>query len=522
MAKYKTVAVIGPNAASLAALEGNYNGIPRDPVMPVDALRAELTGVRVAYAQGAPYVDGIVVPVPRTMFRPAAGSNEEGLKAEYFAGGNMTGAPAMTRVDPQIDFDWSGVSPLPGNPANGFAVRWTGVLVPPAPGRYEFTVRIGHCRQCTGDHFSLAVDGKELASIGSAPAGSRTGPEHMSGMASTSDAGRGGPPHFAVDFADDKPHAIRIEMTRTQTTQGGGLSLDWSPPAGLLQRQAVDVANKADLVIAIVGLSPQLEGEEMPVHVEGFSGGDRTDIKLPAAQQQMLERVAATGKPMVVVLLNGSALAVNWAQEHANAILEAWYPGEAGGRAIADTLLGKNNPAGRLPVTFYTSLEELPPFTEYAMKNRTYRYFTGKTLYGFGYGLSYTKFTYSHVKMSTERVNAGDSLMVEVDVKNVGGREGDEVAELYLTPPHDANGGLSPNVQMQGFQRVHLAPGAVKHVVFTLTPRDLSEVDAQGVRSVQAGSYTVAVGGSQPKDPNAPEPAQTAGFSIVGSQELPR
>jgi beta-glucosidase len=212
---------------------------------------------------------------------------------------------------------------------------------------------------------------------------------------------------------------------------------------------------------------------------------------------------------------------VNWAEEHANAILEAWYPGEAGGEAIAETLTGKNNPGGRLPLTFYTSLDELPPFTEYAMKNRTYRYFTGKTLYDFGYGLSYTKFAYSHVRLSSQKLDAGDSLTVEADVKNVGARAGDEVAELYLTAPHDGNGGLSPNVQLEGFERVHVAPGAVKHVVFKLSPRDLSEVDAQGVRSVQPGSYEVSVGGSQPKDPNAPEPAQTARFSIVGSMELP-
>ena len=195
----------------------------------------------------------------------------------------------------------------------------------------------------------------------------------------------------------------------------------------------------------------------MKIQIPGFSGGDRTDIKLPDSQVQMLQQLAATGKPLVVVLLNGSALAVNWAQDHANAILEAWYPGEAGGTAIAETLTGKNNPSGRLPLTFYTSLDELPPFTDYSMKNRTYRYFTGKPLYDFGYGLSYTKFAYSHVKLSEPTVHAGDTLTVEADVKNIGARAGDEVAELYLIPPHDGNGGLSPNLQLAGFERVHLA-----------------------------------------------------------------
>jgi beta-glucosidase len=520
--KYKTIAVIGPNAASLAALEGNYNAIPRNPQMPVDALRAALSSSHVVYAQGSPYVDGIVVPVPRTMFRPAAGSHEEGLKAEYFSGTGMEGAPVISRVDPQIDFDWSGVSPLPANSMTGFSVRWTGEVVPPVPGKYDFTVQAEHCRVCAGDRFSIVVDGKQVAGAVSEPPTAHMGAAHINGTTGMAEGSRRmGPPHFTLEFADTQPHTIKIEMARTKANMGGGISLDWSPPVGLLQKEAVDVASKADLVIAMMGLSPRLEGEEMPIHVTGFSGGDRTRIDLPEAQRLLLQQVAATGKPMVVVLLNGSALAVNWTQEHANAILEAWYPGEAGGKAIAETLLGRNDPGGRLPVTFYSSLDELPPFTDYAMKDRTYRYFTGKTLYDFGYGLSYTKFAYSHVRLSTATVHAGDSLTVDADVKNTGARAGDEVAELYLTPPHDANGGLSPNVQLEGFQRLHLAPGQVRHVTFKLSPRDLSEVDAQGERVVQPGSYTVSVGGAQPKDPRAPEPAQTASFRIVGSQELP-
>jgi beta-glucosidase len=300
-------------------------------------------------------------------------------------------------------------------------------------------------------------------------------------------------------------------MTRSSSSMGGGISLDWQPPADVLLQRAVDAAKNADLVVAMVGLSPQLEGEEMPIHVEGFSGGDRTDIKLPAPQETMLEQVAAIGKLMVVVLLNGSALAVNWAQQHADAILDAWYPGRAGGKAIADTLIGKNDPGGRLPITFYASLNDLPPFTDYSMQSRTYRYFKGKPLYGFGYGLSYTKFSYSHLKLSTDSVHAGDTLTVA----------GDEVSELYLIPPQDGNGGLSPNLQLEGFSRIHLLPGKTKQVTFRLSPRQLSEVDSKGVRSVQPGRYSLSVGGSQPKDPLAPTPAQIASFTIVGSQELP-
>jgi beta-glucosidase len=521
--KYKTIAVIGPNAASLAAMEGNYNGVPRDPVMPVDALKAALPGVHVEYAQGSPYAEGIVLPAPRSLFRPAADSKKEGLQAEYFAGGSFDGKPVISRIDPQLDFDWTSVSPLPGNAADGFAVRWTGVMVAPAPGKYDFTLRLGRCRLCGGrDSVSVLIDGKEVASVVNASPAPGQGFAHINGTTGmVAEPHPTGPPHFTLDFNNGQPKAIKIEMTRSSSIMGGGISMDWQPPTGVMLQQAVDAAKNADLVVAMVGLSPNLEGEEMPVHVEGFSGGDRTDIKLPAPQEALLEQVAATGKPMVVVLLNGSALAVNWAQEHANAILDAWYPGEAGGKAIADTLTGKNNPAGRLPVTFYTSLDELPAFTDYAMQNRTYRYFKGKPLYEFGYGLSYTKFSYSHVRLSTETVQAGDTLTVTVDVSNTGKMAGDEVAELYLMPPHEGNGGLSPNLQLDGFTRIHLAAGETKAVTFKLTPRQLSEVDVNGVRAVQPGKYMLAVGGSQPEDALAPSKAQTVSFTIAGSMELP-
>ena len=224
----------------------------------------------------------------------------------------------------------------------------------------------------------------------------------------------------------------------------------------------------------------------------------------------------------MVVLLNGSALAVNFADQHADALLEAWYPGEAGAKAIADTLTGKNDPSGRLPLTFYASEAQLPPFDDYSMKNRTYRYFTGKPLYEFGYGLSYTKFTYGDVKLSSKTVKAGNSLTAEVKVANSGQYAGDEVVQLYLMPPVEGNGGLSPKVQLGGFQRVSLKPGESRTVTFTLDPRLLSEVDAQGVRAVQPGRYRIAVGGAQPKDAKLGQAERLTEFTIEGTQVLPR
>ncbi len=495
----RTIAVVGPNAASLSALEGNYNAVPRDPVLPVDGIKAEFSRAKVVYAQGAPYADGIALPVPRSLLHPSATSNEEGLTGEYFAGGSFDGKPLVTRTDKQIDFDWNSASPVAGADSTNFAVRWKGSIQMPAAGSYTFKIRLAHCYPC-GDLEQVAVflDGTKLM-------------EFQNKVGESRDSST---PDFTVSVADTKRHDLRVEYIHKAPLFGAGITLEWLPTPGLLEKNAVAAAASADVTLAFVGLSPELEGEEMPIKVEGFAGGDRTDIKLPAAQQHLLQSLAATGKPLVVVLMNGSTLAVNWAGEHAAAILEAWYPGESGAKAIAQTLDGTNNPAGRLPVTFYTSLDQLPSFDDYAMKNRTYRYFQGKPLYGFGYGLSYTKFAYANVKVSAATLKAGDTLTVEADVKNTGAIAGDEVAELYLVPPQSS---VSAARELSGFQRMHLAPGESRHIAFKLDPRTLSQVDEQGVRKVTPGAYKVFVSGAQPM-PETP----SAAFNITGSQELPR
>jgi beta-glucosidase len=506
--KYKNILVIGPNAASLSALEGNYNAVPQNPVMPIDALREAFANSNVNYFLGASYVDGVTLPVPRTMLHPSADSTEPGLKAEYFAGNtadmmsSFNAAPVTTRVDREVQFDWNSAAPVEGLKQDAFAVRWTGVIVPPQAGKMELGIQFAHCYPC-GDkeYYAVKIDDQKI--------GEYETPGEV-GRLSTS-------PHFFYDFADTKPHAIEVVYTHHAPLFGGGLTLQWVPPVGVLQAEAAKAAQSADLIIAMIGLSPELEGEEMKIQVEGFSGGDRTDITLPASQVKMLEEVAATGKPMVVVLLNGSALAVKYAHEHANAVLESWYPGEYGGRAIAETLRGTNNPAGRLPVTFYADVHDLPAFTDYSMRNRTYRYFDGTPLYRFGYGLSYTTFAYSGLKLSTDHLKAGQPLTAEIDVKNTGSVSGDEVAQLYLLPPRNGNGGLSPMMQLAGFQRITLKAGEQRHLTFTLDDRALSEVDADGTRSVQAGKYAIAIGGAEPVDHNAPSSGREADFSIEGN-----
>jgi beta-glucosidase len=498
----KTIAVVGPNAEALDSLEGNYQGAPSHPVLPVDGLMQQFAGkARVLYAQGSPYVTEVAVPVPRTVFHPAGDLAKPGITAEYFANPDLAGQPALVRVDPQIQFDWSAASPAPGVPMTAFSVRWTGMLTPPGPGDYTFGLREPGCYPCE-DHesFRLYLDGKLV-------------------ITSEAYSRRARIPTYQTHFANAGPHDLRLEYSHRAKLFGAGVTLEWRPPAELLRQEALRAAEQADVVVACVGLSPNLEGEEMPIHVEGFNGGDRTDITLPRVQQDLLEALAATGKPLVVVLLNGSALAVSWAAEHAAAILEAWYPGEEGGRAIAETLAGSNNPSGRLPITFYASLSQLPPFEDYSMQNRTYRYFTGRPLYGFGYGLSYSRFTYSKLKLSSDSLQAGQPLSVEVDVGNASAVAGDEVAELYLeySPQPGA-----PRRALKAFTRLHLQPSQTRHVTFTLDPRALSLVTEGGDHEIEPGPYTVFVGGRQPGEGAEGVPGVRAHFQITGELRLPR
>ena len=264
-----------------------------------------------------------------------------------------------------------------------------------------------------------------------------------------------------------------------------------SPQAQQMIEEAVKAAREADASVLVLGLSARLEGEEMKVEIPGFRGGDRTDISLPQSQEALLKAVVATGKPVVVVLLSGSALAVNWANDHAPAILQAWYPGGEGGTAIADVLFGDYNPAGRLPVTFYKSVDQLPPFTDYSMQGRTYRYFKGEPLYPFGYGLSYTTFAYSNLRVKSVKV--GEPAKVVVDVTNAGEREGDEVVQLYLTDV--AASAPVPIRTLVGFERISLQPREKRTVTFAITPRQMSLIDNNDKRVIEPGEFLISTGG---------------------------
>src|SRR6266702_3094681 len=491
----KTIAVIGPNAASLSAIEGNYNAVPSHPVLPLGGMEKKFGAANILYAQGSPYVAELALPVPRTILHPAKGDAKFGLKGEYFDNIDLSGTPAFTRVDEQVDFDWNAASPAPSLKSSGFGVRWTGTITAPKPGDYEFTFQLAHCYPC-GDAEMLRVFLDDKA-VTDQPVEAK---EHRSS----------GMKPFTLSFADMQPHSLRIEYSHHARLFGAGLSFHWKPPVDALRDEAVAVAKQADVAVVFVGLSPELEGEEMPVHVAGFDGGDRTTIELPAVQQELLEAVAATGKPVVVVLMNGSALAVKWAKEHAAAVLEAWYPGEEGGTAIANTLTGENNPAGRLPVTFYTGTDQLPAFDDYSMAKRTYRYFRGEPLWGFGYGLSYSNFKWSNVSLSNAKLTAGESLTVDADVESTSAMKGDAVSEIYLKAPASAT---APRHALVGFVRTPLNGRQRQHIHVVIDPRSLSTVAVDGKRSVEAGEYSLFVGGAQPGQGGC---GSSQSFTILG------
>jgi beta-glucosidase len=464
---YPTIAVIGPNADSLDALVGNYNGTPSQPVTILGGIRKRFANSKIIYAQGSGLIGPMMKAVPGGVLYTDDSRSTHGLKAEYFANPKLEGEP-NAKIDGNIDFRFPSEGATPDS-AKNYSVRWTGVLVPEKDGEYQ----LGFQGQ---DGYRLWLDNSLLLEDWSAhhPASTVT---------------------KAVPLQGGHAYALRVEYFAQ--ARGSEAHLLWTRP-GEEGQDAIEAARDADLVVLALGLSPNIEGEEMHINVEGFSGGDRTRIDLPAPQERLLERVGALGKPTILLLLNGSAVAVNWADQHVPAILEAWYPGEEGGTAVAQALAGDFSPAGRLPVTFYKSEGQLPPFDDYSMAKRTYRYFDGEPLYPFGYGLSYTAFQYSDAKLVPQTINASGEASISVNVKNTGAVEGDEVVELYLKHEPSAGAPVVPIRALKGFQRVHLNPGEQKTVTFKLTSEQLRIVDEQGHPRVVGGVVDVWVGGGQP------------------------
>lgn len=496
----KSIAVIGPNANDVEVLLGNYNGTPFHAVTILEGIKA-LVGptTKVLYARGAPLAEELpdLRPVPTEVLFSSAPENQTsenqpnlrnqgnqrndrnqrnprndqhvpGLTGSYYHAA-FSGPPVLTRVDRSVDFDWADAAPVPGLDPDGFSIRWTGEIKVLATGRYTLGFRGATMfRVLINDH--IVAQGRS---------------DHEPAFATGQ-----------VTLLAGQSYPIRIEYEHEK--YDAVATLLWQPPgdrAKELQEEraeAVAAATSADAVVLALGLSSRLEGEEMSVKIEGFNRGDRTSLDLPSIQETLLEDVvrAAVGKPVILVLLSGSALSVNWANDHVPAILEAWYPGQAGGTAVADVLFGNVSPSGRLPITFYRSVDQLPPFNDYSMKGRTYRYFNGDPLFPFGYGVSYSRFAYSALKVPAKLQN-GISLGVSVAVRNEGSTATAEVVTLYVT--HNHPGARSPLRALRAFQLVTLESGQELLVTLSLAERDLSTVDSAGGRHIPPGSITVAV-----------------------------
>ncbi len=475
--KLKSVAVVGLYSQDEKVLLGNYHGTPSNPVTILQGIKDKLGPlVRVRFAAGYNLLeDKIVNPsaVPLENVSPSNGFGGHGLYAEYFDNTNLSGKPVLTRVDSATHMYWGFNSPGKDVPPHDFSVRWTGILTPTVTGTYKLGI-------VTDQKGKLFLSGKLIVD-------NWTHFQINSFKSRTVHLVKGKKYSVKIEYADDGDFAgMRFEWFRFMS----------EPPSAKLIQDAVDIAKKSDVVIAVAGISPQLESEENDnINLPGFKGGDRTWLRLPAGEERMLQAIRKTGKPIVLVLVGGSALAIDWAQRNIPAIMDAWYPGEEGGAAVADVIFGDYDPAGRLPVTFYKSVKQLPPFTDYSMKGRTYRYFKGTPLYPFGYGLSYTTFKYSDLKVSGGKVGSTDTVAVSVNVKNTGDRDGDEVVQLYVK---DLTAKIPyPIEALKGFDRVSIPKGETRTVMMLLPVKSLEAYSPEkGRLFVAPGNYELRVGSS--------------------------
>jgi len=488
------LAVIGPLGDATRMLRGNYSSpLSGQPVSVLEGLRTALGASQVALVPfGESITDGDRVPTsalltpdgkPGLLARyfnpttPMPAQYARGTREKLVAAAKYQAQPVVTRIEPDVgdrNLDLARVTDV-------HRTEWTGFLVPPESGTY----RVG----LSGSGGTLTLDGTMISDR------RKTRWNDLPGMTT-------------LKLEGGRRYAIRAE--------GSGIDLVWKRVSDAPSAELRRAAAAADVLVAVVGLTSDLEAEETGVTVPGFSGGDKTTLDLPADQLAMLEQAKATGKPIVLVTMNGSPINLAWAKDNAAAVLEAWYPGETGGTAAANILTGRTNPSGRLPLTFYRSVGDLPPFGDYAMKGRTYRYFAGTPVYPFGHGLSYTRFGYAPLTVTPARGGAENGLRVTTRLTNQGDRPGEEVAQLYLDFP-DRPG--TPRIALRGFQRVALKPGEARSVTFDLSPRDLSSVALDGARSVAAGTYRVTVGAGQPGTGVA---GQTASFTARQSAELPK
>jgi beta-glucosidase len=461
----RKIAIIGPTAESYTMLLGNYHGTPSKYVTPLRGIKNKVSNqTEVVYENGCDLIkEGTIINNLSSEIVRVEGNT--GLKAEYFKNIKLEGEPFFTRIDPIDNSNWIYGTRTPNlRREPQYSIRWSGAIKAPATGEFNFIV--------TGDGgYRLSINDRIIIEDWTERESVSTKNNH-------------------VHLERGKSYNIKVEYF--QSSGRPQLFVQWELLNVDQFKKAVDLAKSSDIVIFIGGITAQLEGEEMRVDYDGFNGGDRTHLNLPKTQENLLKIIHATGTPVVLVLSSGSALSINWEKDNIPAIIQLWYPGQEGGSALADVLFGDYNPAGRLPVTFYKSVDQLPPFEDYNMKGRTYRYFKGEPLFPFGYGLSYTKFEYRNLSLPNE-ITAGNNVKISVEVHNTGKIAGDEVVQLYVKDIETSV--PAPIRSLQGFKRIHLEPGEKQVVGFTLQPEQLAVINENVQFVVEPGVFEIAVGG---------------------------
>ena len=379
----------------------------------------------------------------------------------------MEGTPVYEKKEKFIDFEWGGAAPIDLLTPGKFSIRYSGILKP------DFTGEISLNVLESGGSYKLIIDNQEIILDSSS--------KEAVNSSKVLNVNKNNEYHFKLEYKCNNPWMASIQLLwNLEHLQG--------------KNYMIQKVKESDVVVYVGGITARLEGEEMPVEIEGFEKGDRTNLKLPKVQHELLKELHKLGKPIVFVLTSGSAMAIKWEQENLPAILGVWYPGQAGGEAVTDILFGEYNPSGKLPITFYKSIEDLPPFEDYHMKGRTYRYFNGDVLYPFGYGLSFTNFSYSKPKLGKLLMSKKDTNTVEVTVANVGNFDGETVVQLYVNDKEASV--TTPLKSLKGFKKIFLKKGASKTVQFELSAANLSIIDYEGNSFLEPGVFEIFVGES--------------------------
>jgi beta-glucosidase len=458
-----SIAVIGPQADDRHFLLGNYFGVPTNRTTILEGIREKVsTQTKVHYFKGVNVAD------EQPVFDVIPASHiPTGIIVEYYDNSKFEGEPVYREKASVVDFEWGGAAPVPAVRPGKFAIRYTGTIRSDVTKAFELAVLE------TGGSYRLFIDEEEFET------GSSRKEHRLKSQ--------------VVHFEKDRDYRFRLEYSCTNEWMAS-VQLMWNREEVLGRDHLLKVAENSDVIVFAGGITARLEGEEMPVEVDGFYKGDRTHLKMPDAQLKLLKELEATGRPIVFLLTSGSAMAINWEQKHADAILGVWYPGQAGGRAVADVLFGDYNPSGKLPVTFYQSVDQLPDFEDYNMAGRTYRYFNNDPLYPFGYGLSYTTFEYGKPVLEKSVMRKGKDLKLFVDVKNTGEMDGETVVQLYVRKKDRSK--HDPLKSLKQFQKISLKQGEEKRLSFTVSATDLQGIDDEGQSVLHPGIYEILIGDS--------------------------